>query len=1053
MKRDGPTTGNSKKNSAIFLEIRIGEETHRGMVDTGASDCFMSAKFRQEISEEAIWDIIDSEEQTVRLGDSARTTVIETVRIKCHLDGVVVYYNFQVMEKLAYPMIIGRNMLRDLQAEIQPARETVRLFMGNPVSPRRSVIIMPHEERLIQVEPWNTMEGCESEVVRLEPSGISIAGVENALNYTNKGWWLKVANFAEYVIYLDRNDVIAYVEEADVEPLTSAKVCDVLEGKNSKEVAGRKASDTSGDSDDYAEMCRMEVKTSHDIEATTTEQPDKAATIRNLDLGETCMTETEQQKFKEMLVRNMKTLAFSMEELGHCTWAPMKIRVDESNGICVTRPYNYSPQKMDIIDAQVKQLLKLGIIEPSNSARRSPLVVVQKKDGHPRLCTDFRVLNMMTENDTYPMPTARSLFLYLAYRKPVIFTAIDLLSGYHQCDLHPDSRKYSAFESPMGVWQWKRMPFGMKQSPWQFTKIMTLALAGLMPRTCLAYLDDIIVFDPDVDTHITNVEKVLQALQVAGLTIKPSKCSWGKNEINFLGHVVTPEGLKTQPKVTKKVQEFGRPFDKHTVRSFMGLCNYYRSFIPGFSVLTVPINRLLKLKVPFDWDEACEEAFTKIQAYLVAPPLLVHPEIGGHFYILTDASDKACGAAICHMKDDVLRPVMYYGYTFGKAEKNYTVTEREGLAVIKTLKTNESMLSGSKITIVTDHQPLIPLLQQAHKAPSQRLKRWALALTDFNYEIKYHPGKSHCLPDYLSRVVMKGTPPGKGTDSEEEYEPEVGCELLELVMDRDEMSAEEFRKEQWADPEYRPLLQFMVNTELPQDWAQANTILIRANQLGVNEEGVLCKFDDTKKKKGRGMAGLKPRIMVPASMIKRVLYLLHDDILCGGHVGTTALNTKVMERFYWKNLYVDILKYVRECERCALRKRAPHFKSKAKSWDRPDYPWQVVQTDFIGPLRRSTEGYYYILTFINLLTGWPEAFPTKNCTAATAAIVFLQHIVCRYGKIQVLNSDRGPSFVSKLFKEITSRLMCKQTFTRARVPQGNARVERLHKTLEDQMGC
>ena len=133
-----------------------------------------------------------------------------------------------------------------------------------------------------------------------------------------------------------------------------------------------------------------------------------------------------------------------------------------------------------------------------------------------------------------------------------------------------------------------------------------------MPRTCLAYLDDIIVFDPTVESHIDNVDKVLQALHKAGLTIKPSKCEWGRNEIKFLGHIVTPEGLKTQPKVTKKVQEFGRPHDKHTVRSFLGLCNYYRNFIPNFALLAVPLNRLLKNKVPFVWSAECEEAFKQI---------------------------------------------------------------------------------------------------------------------------------------------------------------------------------------------------------------------------------------------------------------------------------------------------------------------------------------------------------------------------------------------------------------------------------------------------------
>ena len=1042
IKKDGPVERNSKCNTALFLELVIEGDEYQGMVDTGASNCFISKAVRDQIPTEAIWDILLPEEKTVRFGDQTHAHIYETIRIRCSFDGIYVYYNFHVMETLAHPIIIGRDLLRDLQAVVQAAEGTVSLFNGNPVSVTKGVHIMPMEEQIVQVKPWNEIPAEKADTVRLEPSGISVAGVEYAINYTNQNWWVKVANLTEHVIYLDRNDVIAYAQEVEIEPLNLSTVRDVL-GMKMENCGDGKTGDL--ESTDEIELCQMNSMTEE-------AKAQKRQKILEMDLGDTCMNEEEQKQFKEMLAKNADTIAFSMEELGHCKWTPMKIRVDESQGICVTRPYRYSPQKMDIIDDQIKQLLKLGIIEPSDSAWRSPLVVVQKKDGHARLCTDYRVLNMMTEDDTYPMPTARSLFLYMAYRKPTIFTAIDLLSGYHQCELHPDSRKYSSFESPSGVWQWTRVPFGMRQSPWQFTKIMSLALGGLMPRTCLAYLDDIIVFDPTVESHIDNVDKVLQALKGAGLTIKPSKCEWGRSEIKFLGHVVNSEGLKTQPKVTQKVQEFGRPHDKHTVRSFLGLCNYYRNFIPDFATIAVPLNRLLKNKVHFVWSPECEKAFRTIQNYLVAPPLLIHPEIGGHFYIMTDASDGACGAAICHLKDGLMRPVVYYGYTFGSAERNYTITEREGLAVVKTLKTHESMLSGAKITIMTDHQPLIPLLQQAHKAPSKRLKRWALALTDFDYEIQYIPGKKHHLPDFLSRVVMKDTKE-RESDDEDEFEPDVGCELLELNVNNDELTAEEFRTEQWKDPECQPLLNYLVNEELPDQWEEAKNILVRVERLGVNKDGVLCKFDDTKKKKGKGMAGVKARIMVPTSLVQRVLYLLHDDILCGGHVGITALNTKIVERFYWKNLYIDIVEYVRACERCALRKRAPHFKSKAKSWDRPDYPWQVVQTDFIGPLRKSKEGYLYILTFIDLLTGWPEAFPTKNSTAATAAMVFLQQIVCRYGKIQQLNSDRGPSYVAKLFNEITGRLMCKQSFTSSRMPQGNARVERLHKSLEDLIGC
>ena len=916
---------------------------------------------------------------------------------------------------------------------------------------------------------------------------------------------MKVCNTTPHPIFISRWDVIAYAIETETKELKiehtlnhldieqSIKECKAIYKERENKEEGKPKQE--GPSEIGQRLGDKE----------------KEDRIMKLEMPQTCMNREEQDQFKRMLIRNKDTLAFSMEEIGHCTWQPMRIRVDGSKGPCQARQFRYSPQKMDIIDTQIRQLLRLGIIEPSNSAWRSPLVVVQKKDGKPRLCTDYRVLNMMTEDDTYPTPTARSLFLYMAYRKPIIFTCIDLLSGYHQCDLHPDSRKYSAFASPLGVYQWKRVPFGMRQSSWQFTKIMSLALAGLMPRTCLAYLDDVIIFDPDVPSHIENVERVLKALHGAGLTVKPSKCEWGKREINFLGHTINAEGLGTQPRIIKKVQEFGRPHNKETLQSFQGLCNYYNKFVGNYATLAVPLNKLLRKGAPFVWSEECEQAFKTIQKKLTSPPLLVHPEIGGHFHILTDASDMACGSAVCHLKEGVMRPVIYYGYTFTKSETNYTITEKEGLAVIKTLKHFENMLGGAKITIITDHQPLIPLLQQAAKAPSKRLIRWSLALTDFNYEIKYEPGKTHYLPDFISRVPLSDQEigvEGEGT----EFEPEVGCELLatereseendeysterdspeeqtnqqpkgqretnrydrrlkdiiegiprrkarvkrgepeDITLGKEEITQREIRIQQEKDPECRPIMDYLMKGVLPETEREAATVLAKEGFMGI-KEGILYKFSDPRKKKTQKSMELKARTVVPRSMVDRVLYLMHDDILCGGHIGTTALNNKLVESFYWKNMYMDIVDYVRKCERCALRKRAPHFKAKARSWDRPDYPWQVVQTDFIGPIRRSKEGYRYIMTFIDLLTGWPEAFCTKDCTATTAASVFLQQMACRYGRIEVMCSDRGSTYLGKMFREITARLTCKQRFTSSRNPTGNARAERLHKTLEDVIAC
>ena len=562
----------------------------------------------------------------------------------------------------------------------------------------------------------------------------------------------------------------------------------------------------------------------------------------------------------------------------------------------------------------------------------------------------------------------------------------------------------------------------------------------------MAYLDDVIVYDSTFEEHLRSVELVLQALGRAGLKLKPSKCEWAVPEINFLGHKINKEGIKTQPQIIERVKAFRKPHNVKTVKSFLGLCNYYREFIPKFAEISVPLNELLRKGIEFKWSDRCEEAFQKLKSKLIEPPLLIHPVIGGHFTVLTDASDTACGAAICHEVERKYRPIAFWGYTLRDAELNYTVTEKEALAVVKGLKHHEDMLQGAKVTIITDHKPLIPLLQQAHKAPSIRLRRWALALTNFDFDIKYEPGATHFLPDYLSR--LNGHASGDA-----EFEPTVGCELLVTNTAMEELDFSTFMVEQGKDQECSEIIKFLRNDELPADETKARTVLAKSDTMAIVTPGVLCKFAEKKNRRDRVRGALSPRIVVPEAMRGKIMKTMHDDILNGGHVGVDALSTKITNKYYWKGMYEDILQYVRACRTCALRKRAPHFKAMAKSWDRPSRAWQWVQCDFIGPLKKAGDGSKYIMTFIDLLTGWPEAFCTKDSTAATAAKVFLHEIVCRYGRVERLHTDRGATFLSDLFREVTTRVACKQTFTTGRMPTGNARVERMHKTLENIIGC
>ena len=276
----------------------------------------------------------------------------------------------------------------------------------------------------------------------------------------------------------------------------------------------------------------------------------------------------------------------------------------------------------------------------------------------------------------------------------------------------------------------------------------------------------------------------------------------------------------------------------------------------------------------------------------------------------------------------------YWGTTLKDAELNYTVTEKEALAVIRCLKEHEDMLQGAEVTIVTDHRPLI-LLQNAYKAPSARLKRWALALTDFDYEIKYEPGSMHFLPDYLSRVQTV-------VQNEPEFEPEVGCELFEMELSRGELTTSHIIVEQNRDLECRQLIDYLDQGELPPGELEARKIIGQAETMVMVEPGVLCKVTRTNYKGGTPMNRFKYRMVIPTTLVGRVLSLLNGDVFAGGHVGANALHAKVTEKFYWGKMQTDIIAYVRACERCSLRKRAPKYRAEARLWDAPTRPWHVV---------------------------------------------------------------------------------------------------------------
>ena len=353
------------------------------------------------------------------------------------------------------------------------------------------------------------------------------------------------------------------------------------------------------------------------------------------------------------------------------------------------------------------EMLAQGVVQPSHSPWASPVVLVTKKDGSTRFCVDYRRLNAATKLDVYPLPRIDDCFDLLANNQ--WFLTLDLASGYWQVKMDESCKEKTAFTTHLGLYEFRVMPFGLCNAPATFQRLMESILTGLIVKCCLVYIDDILVMGPTVTDHLSNLEKVLQRMKQAGLRLKPSKCHLMRQQVEYLGYVVSKHGVATDPAKVQAVQEFPLPKDLKALRSFLGLASYYRRFIPNFSVIANPLYSLTRKDVPFEWSQDCQEAFDKLKNHLIHAPVLAFPDFSTDFNLETDASGVGLGAVLTQVqKDGQTRPIAFN--LLQAHERNYGITELEALGVVWAVKHFRQYLYGHRCFVFTDHEALKVLL-------------------------------------------------------------------------------------------------------------------------------------------------------------------------------------------------------------------------------------------------------------------------------------------------------------------------------------------------------
>src|SRR4051812_18327018 len=645
----------------------------------------------------------------------------------------------------------------------------------------------------------------------------------------------------------------------------------------------------------------------------------------------------------------------------------------EANSSPPWRPiYRMSPLELDAMRKELDKLLRNGSIEPSLSPYGAPVIFIKKKGGELRMCIDYRALNAITIKNWFPIPLIDDLTDQLHGAQ--IFTKIDLHSGYNQIRIHEDDIEKTAFRTRYGHFQYKVMPFGLTNAPATFQALVQDILRPLLDKCVIVYIDDILVYSKNDADHQEHLRQVLALLRKHQLYGKTTKCEFFKTTVEYLGHVISAQGIATNPKKVETIKAWPAPTNLKELQSFLGMCNYYRRFVPHYSAVATPLTDLTHKDVPYLWTPRAEQAFQGLKTLMSQTPVLCIPDPALPFTVTTDASNFALGGVLTQDQGHGPQPVAFISWKMNPAKRNYAAHEKEMLAIIHVLKKWRVYLEGRPFTILTDHATLCHFHKQPHLTGCQA--RWSEILQSYEATIKYLPGKLNVVADAISR------------------RPDLQANAISTLLPPDQF-ATQLKDEIQRAPEFQPIIRTLQG--LPVDKAVPPSLL---KHYSLAPDGSLCYDHD--------------RLCIPKGPLRAQILHDHHDAPITGHQGIERTYAAIHPLFYWPRMNNDIRHYVKSCDSCQRIKASQQVPAGLlQPLPIPSIPWEQVSMDFITQLPVTKAGFDAIVVFVDTFSKMVHFVPT--CTTATApdtARIFFDHVFKLHGLPQSIVSDHDAKFTS-----------------------------------------